>query len=64
MAKRYRGSVCTLYTASGAVYGSDKQRKELDKAIQKAKEAKIGMWVQSKGNYEAPGEYKKRNLHA
>lgn len=53
-------SVATLYTATGAVYGSERERKQLVKSIQKAQSRRIGIWSLSKDAFESPKDYKQR----
>jgi endonuclease YncB( thermonuclease family) len=54
-----KAGFATVYHERDAEYGSQKEK--YIKAEKVARSKKLGMWQQLKsGNYESPGEYKKR----
>jgi len=54
-----RAGFATIYRDTGAEYGGI--LKDLESAEARAKKARVGMWVQSKEEYQSPGDFKRMN---
>lgn len=54
-----RAGYATIYRDLGAEYNGI--LKDLEAAEYKARKSKLGMWIQSKEEYQSPGEFKRLN---
>lgn len=54
-----RSGYATIYRDMGAEYNGI--LKDLETAESKARKSKLGMWTQSKEEYQSPGDFKRQN---
>lgn len=54
-----KAGFATIYRDTGAEYNGI--LRDLEAAESKARKAKLGMWIQSKEEYQSPGDFKRAN---